>query len=330
MSAFTDPTSLTAINTPTCIDELVAAYNERALAAGAFPAPITRADWFPDAQNGAASFQQVLEYLVGYYVNHTAGSPAGDFSGLADVPMWTMEDIWTAIGRTGWRRYADKPEAVGGTVQYGYIQSGDCIDPSFYKDCQAVLKLLQWCPVSLKWGGGATYGQTGGMGGAQATWAAAVAAAQALYPTLTFDASKPRIFSRGLHTGAGADPWVVLDMERSYGYLSSTVLPVLPKACGLDVYFNVLAYGAFYGGGDAVGGTMLTAYNAGIGKLWCTASYDGLGLTTALAILGGNAAAVSNPPEVDEPAVGGYTEKGYTLAGGSYVLHAADAFGYTD
>ena len=270
--SFTSPTSRGA-NDPTCIDELLSAYNERASIV--YPTALTRADFFSDMQHDASDFQLLVEFLVPLYVNHTANG--GDLSELDSIPMWTMSDIWSSLGQTGWRRYADKPAAKGGTLQYGRIQPGDCIDPSFYEDVQNVLKLLKCQTCSASWGDGEMV--NGDSGGGQDTWDEAKSVAEAASDVSGVSGYPPYSYSGGWATyDSDADVWSFAAVcPRSWSTLVPEGSPfsTITSALSVDIYFKAFLSGWHNGEEPANStfsdqGTGIVHSEAGIGKKQAT------------------------------------------------------------
>lgn len=183
MASFTSPVGL-KLTDPTCLNELIAAYNERAALSG-YPSPFDDgSDGNPitlemltskdDVLAGWAWLQQLVLNLAQYFVDPNTdfegldiSSGGADDDGVTAYPLcWQDENadgspnfdrlFQAALGdgypdATGFRQYNSQADVDADTPDYG-LATGSVVGPWIIQDLQAVLLQYRWLAVLINRG----------------------------------------------------------------------------------------------------------------------------------------------------------------------------------
>jgi len=149
----TDPFGLTFIN------EIIGAYSERRQALGEEEVTVAAGDDAHEVDYWKA-IQEWIEVNALNYIDHTQ-AVAGNFDGLAAIPMWILADFRTEAGlasgfrrATEWTPDPDNPDwEVDVDFSYGQAQLGDIFGPWIFEDLQKAFSTLRWTLQNAKTSG---------------------------------------------------------------------------------------------------------------------------------------------------------------------------------
>ena len=328
--AFTTPsTDLGAFDwrSAAIVNEIRAGIRERQALAGVSLMPLAVAGT-DSAQSASANFramQYAIEGLVPLFCDHTAGG--GDFSGMAEMPMWQITDstaphffFQAAISADNWHARTIVGEYITGGAA---ATVGHLIGTWLYSDLQAALAMLRWVPkAGCSWlANGENNNATSAYPYLQVTWPIAQD-----YVTSTYAIASSPMDSPPTATIQGADESGAYSAiaKRVAAYLSKDSLPTSP--CAIDIYFQASpsVIGVFDHYGDQINGSDISESATGVGSRQTTYAYNGSG---SLSLLAGSMTLSLPSPWCDEPTADNpSTERGYTAGSAQLVIHGEDFF----
>ena len=258
---------------------------------------------------------------------------AGHYDGAATVDAYAdLVALFSAAGlaTTDWRRYTTHPDE-GGADLGGKIVAGDIIGPWLFEDLQAVLNVMVWTKHGCSWVDGGVENRNSGTGGGEATWAAAVAAAEADYAGLgnkVFDIRTAPFSKTYGNCVAGPLYGATCDKTQAYNQISDSIWTGLARDVDWYVRAQTPTDGGYSWTFHAQGQTVAD----GVWKLWLT---DTPGLAASTVISSAPIAPITTTPTPfpPQPGVGEAPGLGWatTATGDAAVVrwNVTDGFTYT-